>query len=180
MKVILGMFVGALLTFLSIENGFSPPEVVQLPAKIQALPEQIIASSFVEDAESDLKQRQKAIAVLIKHDPSYFIEIDNAIGQQFSNEAVNKIARRKLQLIKGYNVGLNKIIDDAENYPELRESLERIYGTEDNETLRYRMLAKRIRDDELIYQMLQRRFPAMSDEEIARFILTSPVDSTLN
>lgn len=180
MQVIMGVILGAVMTFLFLEIGYSPPAVIEIPAKIKALPEQLIASSFLEDAESALDQRQKAVAILIKYDPGYFIEIDSAIDNRFTSEAVNRIARRKLQLVKGYNNGLDKIINDRGEYPALRESLERLYDTEDSATLRYRMLAKRIRDDELIYKMLQQRFPAMSDEEIARHILTIPVDSTIN
>lgn len=79
MKTFIGLVIGSVLTFLFLKFGYTPPVTFQIPEKLKAIPEQLIASSFIEDVDSTLEQRQKGIAILIKYGPDYFIEIDNAI-----------------------------------------------------------------------------------------------------
>jgi len=173
MKTFIALFMGSLLTFLFLEFGYTPPAPLQLSDKIKTLPEQLIASSFVEDADTTLKQRQNAIAILIKYDPNYFEEIDNAIDNKFSNQVVNKIADRKLHLLKNYS---NEIVRafDKEKYPALRERLVARYSVSEVGALKKKVLVERFREDTFIYMVLQKRYPGYSDEEIAEAILGSP------
>ena len=173
MKAFVGLIMGSGLTFLFLEFGFTPPVPFQLPDKLKAIPVQIIASSFLEDADSELKQQQHAVATLIKYDSNYFVEIDNAIANRFTKEAMNKIANRKVQLLKNYSTGITRAFD-AKKYPALRKHLEKRYGVTDEGALSKKVMVERIREDAFVHKILQERFPESSDEEIAETILGVP------
>ncbi|MCP4721146.1 MAG: hypothetical protein GY860_16955 [Desulfobacteraceae bacterium] len=170
MKSFISLIIGSALTFLFLKYGYSPPETFQLPEKLKAIPEQLIASSFVEDANSNLKQRQKAVATLIKFDPNYFIEIDNAIGNRFTQQAVDKIADRRILLLKNYSENIAKAFDKAE-HPALRKRLEERYGVEDEHSLKRKVLLEKLHEDKFVSKVIRQRYPGYSDEEIADIIL---------
>lgn len=170
MKTFISLIIGSVLTFLFLKFGYTPPAPFQLPGKLRAIPEQIIASSFIEDADSQLKQRQKAIATLIKYDPNYFIEIDNAIENRFTKRAVEKIVNRRIRILKTYSTGFARAFD-KDKYPALRKRLEERYGVTDEASLKKKVLIERFHKDALVYKILKRRYPDLSDEEIAEKIL---------
>jgi hypothetical protein len=170
MQTILGIVLGSIMTYLSLEYAYTPPEIFQLPSKIQAVTENVIASTFIEDTEATIKQRQRSVAVLIKNDSDYFIEIDNAIDNRFTNEAIEKIARGRLSIIKNYDHAF-KIAFNGEKNQAIREHLKRKYGTNDLELIKERMIIEEIHKDLLVYKMLQKHFPGYSDEEIVHAIL---------
>ncbi len=99
MKTFIGLVMGSVLTFVFLKFGIKPPEIFQITGKLKALPEQIIALSFLEDADTNLKKQQHAVSTLIKYDANYYLEIDSLIDYKFTKQAINKIAKRKIDLI---------------------------------------------------------------------------------
>jgi hypothetical protein len=170
MQTIFGIILGAVLTYLALEHDYEPPAVLQIPSKIQAATEGIIASSFINDAGTSLKQRQKSVAILIKGDPNYFIEIDNAIDNRFTREAVSKVARRRLQIIQQYDSMLDKAFD-AEEHQALRNYYEQKLETTDLTLLKARYIMKEIQQDPLVYNMVRERYPNLSNDDIGLAIL---------
>ena len=84
MKTFVGLIMGSVLIFFFLKFDIKPPEVFQLTGKLKALPEQFIALYFLEDAESNLKKQQHAVATLIKYDANYYVEIDSLIDYELS------------------------------------------------------------------------------------------------
>lgn len=169
-KSVLFMVVGALMAYLFMKTGYAPPAPLQLPGKLQSLPHQLMAGYLLEDPQATLKQRQRAVATLIKHDPEYFIALDDALGNQFTAKAIQTIADRKISLMKGYGRAIDKVLD-GDTYSAIRKHLERRYRTTDRSALKRKMMADQIRKDAFLYQILKTRFSGAPDEEIARKIL---------
>jgi len=170
MKAIMGVIFGSILTYVFIQYGYAPPVIIQLPNKIKEVSENVIASTFIEDTQTSLEQRQKAIAILIKNDVKYFIEIDNAIGNRFSTEAIEKIVRRRVRILRNYNRAFEISFANGKN-KAVRVRMEKIYGTTNVETLKEKIIVKRIRKDPLLYALLKKRFPGYSDMKLAQIIL---------
>ncbi len=169
-KSVLFLMVGALLTLLYMKTGYTPPAPLQLPGKLNSLPHQLMAGFLLEDPQATLVQRQRAVATLIKHDPEYFVTIDNSIGNQFTSKAINTVADRKTAMLKGYGRAIDKVLD-GDKYPAIRKYLERRYGVADRAALRRKMVAEELRKEAFLYRILKTRFSGASDEEIARRIL---------
>lgn len=169
-KSVLFMAVGALLTLAFMKTGYKPPPPLQWPGKLQALPHQLMAGHLLQDPQATLLQRQRAVATLIKHDPDYFITLDNSIDNRFTSRAINTIADRKLSLLKGYGRAVDKVLD-GKQYPAIRKHLERRYGVADRAALKRKMMADQLRKEAFLYGILETRFPGASDEDIARKVL---------
>ncbi len=170
MKAFFGLAIGSVLTYLFLNYGYTPPEIFQMPNKLKAIPEQLIASSFVEDPNAVIKQKQNAVATLIKFDPKYYVEIDNSIGNLFTEKAVERITDRRITLLKEYAKASQKAFD-KDKYPELYEYMKKRYKVDDLVSLQKRMLIEKLKEDLLVYQELQKKFPNESDEHIAAKLL---------
>ena len=167
MKIFVSALVASLLTFAYLEYDYSPSKAVTLPSEIIKIPQQIIASSFLEDTESSLKQKQKAIALLIRFDSDYFIEIDNAIGQQFTKAATHKIAKRKYDLIKNFIAAYDRL----KEHPDLLNAQLKYHRVNSLEELKQKMFVNEMYKNTLVLQALRQRFPKHTDKEIVSEIL---------
>ena len=165
-----GLLFGAAMTWFSLKTGRKPPTILELPQKIAALPHQLVASTVLDDADSTIEQRQRAIATLLKHDDDLFARIDNVLDHQFSDAIMDEKIHRRLIRAKLYRSSFDKVLED-DKYQALRQGLERKYGTTDTDLLRQRMLAERLEDDSLLLKSLKDQFPDDSTEQLAARIL---------
>lgn len=170
MKTFIGLIMGSILTFVFLEFGVKPPEILMLTDKIKAFPEQIIALTFLEDTDSNLKQQQHAISTLIKYDSKYFLEIDSLIDYQFTKQAIQNITIRKIDLVKSYSSTLIEKFD-PEKYPALQKHYERKLGVKGKDAVLLYLMIERIKDDEFTHQALQNKYPGLSISEIAEVML---------
>ncbi|WP_339725612.1 hypothetical protein [uncultured Paraglaciecola sp.] len=170
MQALLSLLLGCVLTYAVLELGYSPPTILDLPNKVKAIPEQLIASSFIEDPKADLKQKQTAIAIMIKNSSQYFIEIDNASNNQFTHAAINKITDHKLLLIKSYTLEFANLLE-KNTYPSLRKHLIERYKTTSVTELKIQIMKHKIAEDPFVYAELKRRYPGRTDEQIVRRLL---------
>ena len=170
MKTFIGLIMGSALTYAFLGFGVKPPEILMFTDKIKALPEQIIALSFLEDTDSNLKQQQHAISTLIKYDPKYYFEIDSLIGYQFTKQAINNITLRKIDLVKAYSSALIEKFD-PQKYPALQKHYERKFGIKGREAVLVYLMIERIKDDKFTNEALQKKYPGLTDSEIAEVIL---------
>lgn len=170
MKTFIGLIMGSVLTYAFLGFGVKPPEILMFTDKIKALPEQIIALTFLEDSDSNLKQQQHAISTLIKYDAKYFLEIDSLIDYQFTKKAIHNITIRKIDLVKSYSSSLIEKLD-AQKYPALQKHYERKFGVKGKEAVLVLLMIDWIKDDEFTHKALQKKYPGLTDTEIAETIL---------
>lgn len=173
MKSFVGLLVGCLLTYAVLEFDYSTPDIIDLPNKVKALPEQLIASIFIEDPKASLAQKQKAIAILVKNSEDYFIEIDNASNNQFTLAAVNKITEQRISLVKTYTVQFAKVLT-SDDYPSLKQHIINRYQTSSVNELKVKVLIEQIIQDAFLHEELKKRYSGQSDEQIAKHILQIP------
>ena len=170
MQALLSLLLGCVLTYIVLEFGYSPPTIMELPSKVKAIPEQLIASSFIEDPEADLAQKQTAIAIMIKNSSDYFIEIDNASNNQFTYAAINKITSHRIQLIKSYTLEFARLLE-SDTYPELKKHIIERYQTSSITELKIQVMKDKIEDDPFVYRELRKQYPGMTDHQIVRRLL---------
>ena len=170
-KFFVGLFFGGAMTWFSLKTGYKPPVILELPQKVAALPHQLLASTVLEDANSTVQQRQRAIATLLKHDDDLFTRIDTALDHQFTDAILSEKIDRRLLRAKLYRSSFDKVLV-GEKYLALRRGLERKYGTTDTDQLRQRMLAERLEDDSLLLESLKSQYPGESTVELAARILS--------
>lgn len=173
LKFILGLAIGVGSTYFSVKHDRSAPHVLSLPGKLASLPHQLVASELLEAPDADLQQRQRAIAELLKHDEKLFARIDNHIANQFTDAVINESFDRRMRLAKAYRHSLDRVLENPK-YRSLRRMLQRTHRTSDTETLRARMLAKRLQEDKLLYSLLQERHPGKSAEALAKQLMAPP------
>jgi hypothetical protein len=170
MQALLSLLLGCVLTYAVLEFGYSPPTILDLPNQVKAIPEQLIASSFIESPEADLTQTQTAIAIMIKNNSDYFIEIDNASNNQFTHTAINKIANHRIHLIKTYTLELARLLED-DTYPDLKKHIIKRYHTASVTELKIQVMKDKIAEDPFVNGELKKRYPGMQDEKIVRRLL---------
>lgn len=175
MQAFLSLILGSVLTYVVLEFGYSPPIILDLPNKVKAIPEQLIASSFIDDPEADLKQKQTAIAIMIKNSSNYFIEIDNALNNQFTHAAINKITDHRLLLIKSYTQEFANILEN-DTHSSLKKFLIERYQTTSVTEIKIHIMQDKIAEDPFVYAELKKRYPEMTDQQIIRRLLNIAED----
>lgn len=166
-KYIAAMLCGVVLTFLYVRFGYNMPGVVQLGSKVAS--EAVVTTAEVDlyNSKAPHKVRQRAMAIVVGQRPDLFIDVDDAIGNQFFEEVLRRKAVRKAKLIKqrmrAYGMALAK--------PALRRHQEKRFGVKETDLLKQRMLIADIRDDEFLDGYLRRYFPEASGEDLADLVL---------
>jgi len=166
-KYVAAMLCGIVLTALYVRFGYTAPTVVQLGSKVAA--EVVVTTAEVDlyDSKAPHEVRQRALAIVVGQRPDLFVEVDDAIGNQFFEEVLRRKAVRKAKLIKqrmrGYEMALAK--------PALRRHQERRFGVKETELLKQRMLIADIHEDEFLDSYLRRRFPEASGDDLANLVL---------
>ena len=103
-------------------------------------------------------------------DHDFFREIDAAIDNRFTTEVLRRRASRQASQLRIRHTAFDKIF----SYAALRKHYETRYGTNDPKVLKRAMLIEAIRGQPFLYQYLQKRYPGLSDDELATRILESP------
>jgi len=166
-KVLGGMVAGVLLTYAYVRFGYSLPWIVQAGGKMTS--EAMVATAEIDlyDPVASDDVRHRALAIVVGLKPELFIDVDDAIGNQFFEEVLRRKAVRKAKLMKhrprAYRMALDK--------PALRRVYEKRFGVSDDESLERSMFEADIRDDEYLYGYLRRRFPEASLDDMAELIL---------
>ena len=172
-KFIMGICCGAFFTWIGLHTGYKRPAILELPEKIAALPQLVIADTVLEDPASTRDQQQRAIAVLLKHDDELFAKVDAALDYQFTDAMIDEKVQRRAVLARASSGHGVDTLFSSDRYQALREVMERRYGSNDPAVIRRRMVAEKIQDDGLLRKTLQRRFPGESLEQLADRIITS-------
>jgi phage-related protein len=136
------------------------------------LPDLFIADNILEDPHSNLPQQQRAIAIYIRHNPDFFVNVDNMIDNNFTKRVLdNKLKKKKAKQISNlnaYTTGLDKV----NNYESLRKSLEKRYGSNWQQHWERKLLVESIKDDPYIFDHFKKKFQTTSEEKIAEEIIS--------
>lgn len=172
MQAIIGVIFGVILTYAFLEHDYQPPEVFGAVQKIQAFPEQILASAYIDSVQTSLPQKQRALAVLIKHDAGYFQRLDSSCDHCLTRAAIARVGERKLQLLEGYRRAVESRLD-LDKHQALKAYLQRKYQSDDTEVIKRAMLVEQMRSDPVTYQALKKLYPTLSDDQIAAQLLNT-------
>ncbi len=162
---LLGVTFGVILTLLYVRYGYTPPWFFQLMGKFSSIPELTVVEITLDNPESSLVEKQRAISARIANNPEFYIEIDNTIDNKFTKEVIGRKIKRKLQLLRGYVERL----EISEEHESIRDNLKNRPGG--IKGWKINMIAKQIQDEPLLFDYLKKRFQSSSPEEIAETIL---------
>ncbi len=141
LKFFLGLFAGALLSFVYVRYDVELPEWMQLP---HVLRENIAATAALSDLY-DLSRgedvRRRALEVYFQTQAKKAAQLDADYGHPFFKNLYHKEATRQARILQqawsAFDVALSK--------PALRSSFERKYGVSDPLALKQAMLAEQLR-----------------------------------
>jgi len=166
-KFVGGMLLGMGFAYLYVRFDYSLPSVLQLGSKISS--EAVVTTAEIDlyDPKAPPDVRHRALAVVISQKPELFVEIDEAIGNQFFEEILRRKAVRKAKLLKHrlrtYDIALER--------PALRRHQEKRFGVKDTKSLKHIMFINDIRNDEFLFAYLSRHFPGASGHQLADLVL---------
>jgi succinate dehydrogenase/fumarate reductase flavoprotein subunit len=161
--------VGLGLSYLYITTGYTPP-VLQPADELQSGLNSMLADALFEGGKSDLRQRQRAVALLIGENPELYLELDDRIDQAMTKSLVEKKLERVTALLRGQREAFLKQFA-SDKYPALKHRLQEVYGTGELNEMAAHLLAGNIAKDEFVADALRNRYPGMDLLQIAREIL---------
>jgi hypothetical protein len=164
---LLGVTFGVVLTLLYVRYGYTPPWFLQLIGKFSSIPERTVVEITLDNPESSLAEKQRAIVTRIAHDSEFYIEIDNATDNRFTTEVIKRKIKRKFLILQGYVEGLETL----EEREGIREKLKNRPGG--IRGVKIEMIAKQILGEPLLLQDLKEKYQTSSPKEIAEKILVS-------
>ncbi|HIG42898.1 MAG: hypothetical protein ABGY96_22585 [bacterium] len=150
-----GIVLAIILASLYVKTGFQLPFYFLPAHKAKSTVVGLVTSLFVDEKELDELQRE--IALKIGENPNFYIEMDDALDNTFTEEIIwETVIRRKLLLLQIDAKNLQKQLDRGK-FPALEESLNRLLTN---------MVDLTEAESYLVYDYLQGRFPGYSDREI--------------
>jgi hypothetical protein len=171
-KVILGLVIGCAFTYLYTKFNYKQPAPLKLLSAYKSIPAFFIADNILEDPNSNLSQQQMAIAIYIRHDPDFFVSVDNMIDNNFTKRVLdNQLKKKKTKQVSrlnSYRTGLDMVT----NNDSLRKSLEKRYGSNWQQYWERKLLAESIKDDPYIFDHFKKKFQTTSVEKIAEKIIS--------
>lgn len=140
-RFFLGLFSGALLSFLYVRYDIELPAWMQLP---QLLQENVAASAALSDlydlsAPEDVRKR--ALEIYFQTQSKRAVEVDAAYGHPFFKSLYRREVTREARILRqawgAFDVALEK--------PALRATYERKYGLSDTVVLKQALLATQLK-----------------------------------
>lgn len=168
-RFLFGLVAGLGLSYVYITTGYKPP-IPQPADELQSSMKLILADVLFEDSGADIRQRQRALALMIGEDPGLYRELDDRIGQAMTRSLVDKKLERFTLRLRGQRRAFVQRFS-GDDYPELKQLLQKRYGTKDPVEMAAHLLAGQIAKDEFIAQSLRERHPGKNLLQIARAIM---------
>lgn len=167
LRVLLGIVLGAALSFGYVNWGGAFFDVIGLPDRLRGN----IVSSASENALYELQQdagtRRRALAVYFDNQSEAAALIDAEAGHPFLSALhLRRAAREARQLHAQW-----KAFDKALDKPALRQALEKKHATKDILELKYKMLTEALVKQRFLQAWIARHYPGTADDGLLEVLM---------